>query len=418
MTDSRDPQPGDVIWADRSATGLPYNHCGIYEGGGYVIHFAAPEGSEISQENAVIHRTTFDVFKDDCPVKILDFSKGFSAEETLRRAQSRIGEKGYDFTLNNCDHFATWCKINEHRSLQVDEVKEAIKEAGGELGELICAIHDIAETFKAAMLPDRSRIEKPREILAGLDATAGMAALDPPVPVEAPADAQTPEDVKDAEAEAEAVEYEIIEDVPDVPDEAAEEDGGEAEGGGGVGAEEGDEGEDGPAKKPFLQKAGEVIQKVGGIIKKLTVPIAAALEIAKRTLPVPPFIKNLNVQAIGAKVRNTIDKVVTGIKTFFGVLTPQEARQEMLNNETALLGSVVAQKQQHPITAVKQVFGKAGAFVRNTVQQFVTRIVPPKVRTAIKTGARKIGSAIVSGIKAAAQKVGGFFAKIKQKLFG
>jgi hypothetical protein len=412
MTDTtREPKPGDVIWADRSGTGLPYHHCGIYEGGGYVIHFAAPEGSEISQENAVIHRTTLDTFKNGCPIKIVDFDEGFSVEETLERARKRIGEKCYKFTLNNCDHFATWCKTGEHRSLQVDEAKAVIKEVGGEVGELVCAVHDItvtfhdiAKEFKAAMLDDRSRIEKPRDILVGLDVNAGMAALDPPVAVEDDRDGQSPEDVRDAEAEAEAVEYEIIEDIPDVPDEAAEDDGGEAEGG------------DGPAKKPWYQKAGEVL-------KKLTFPIATGLEIAKRILPVPQFIKNLNFHAIGAKVRNVIDNVVTGIKTFFGILTPQEARQEMLNNETALLGSAVARKQQHPIrNAVVSLLGKAGSFIRNTVQKVVTRIIPPKVRAAIKTGFQKIGGAIVRGVKTAVKAVGGFFKKVggffKSLLFG
>jgi hypothetical protein len=420
MTDARDPQPGDVIWADRIVKGLPFNHCGIYEGGGYVIHFAAPEGSEINQENAVIHRTTFDVFKDDCPIKIVEFPEGYSAEETLRRARGRIGERGYDFTANNCDHFATWCKTGEHHSLQVDEAKTVIKAVGGELGELVCAVHGIAETFKAAMLHDRSRIEAPRAILEGLDVNDGMAALDPPVAVEAPADAQSPEDVRDAEAETEAVKYEIIEDPPDVPPEAgggtAEEDG-EAD----DGVEAGGEG--GPVKKPWYQKAGEVVQKVGKVLKKLTVPIAAALEIAKRVLPVPPFIRAIPFAAIGAKVRNTIDKVVTGIKVFTGRLTPQQGRQEMQNNETALLGSVAAQKQKQPVLQeVKQVFGKAGSFVRNTVQQAVTRIVPAPVREAIKTGFQKVGGAIVSGIKTAAKVVGGFVQKVggffKKLLFG
>jgi hypothetical protein len=245
-----------------------------------------------------------------------------------------------------------------------------------------------------------------------------MAALDPPVAVEAPADAQTPEDVRDAEAEAEAVKYEIIEDVPDMPPETAEEageadDGAVGDAGGGALADEA-AGEGGPAKKPFLQKAGEVVQKVGGVLKWLTVPIASSFEIAKRILPVPPFIKNLNFHAIGAKVRNTIDNVVTKIKTFLGILSPQQARQEMLNNETALLGGTVAQKQQHPIRAVvKTVFGKAGSFIRNTVQRVVTRVVP-KVGAAIIGGARKIGSAIVSGIKTAAKAVGGFFQRIGQ----
>ena len=160
MSDCREPKPGDVIWADRISQGLPYNHCGVYEGGGYVIHYAAPDGSEIRQENAVVHRTTLAKFKDNCDLKVIDFPQGFSASETLRRAQSRVGEKSYNFFTNNCDHFATWCKTEEHRSLQVDDAKKIIVGLGGTVGEIACAIHDIAQDFKVPALDSMDRKEK------------------------------------------------------------------------------------------------------------------------------------------------------------------------------------------------------------------------------------------------------------------
>ena len=160
----RQPQAGDILWAYR---GL-YNHCGIYEGDGKVIHFAAPQGSEISPGNAVIHRASYEHFKDGCLVKVIDIEGGFSAEETVSRARSRIGERGYDFTANNCDHFAMWCKTGEHRSIQVDGVKAILKEAGAisrgidrktggavqSAVDIVCQIHDIMETFKA---PNRQK---------------------------------------------------------------------------------------------------------------------------------------------------------------------------------------------------------------------------------------------------------------------
>jgi cell wall-associated NlpC family hydrolase len=82
MDNNKEPKPGDLIWADRSEKGLPYNHCGIYEGAGYVIHFASPEGSEINQETAVVHETTFEHFKDGCPVKVIDLDNSLPAVET------------------------------------------------------------------------------------------------------------------------------------------------------------------------------------------------------------------------------------------------------------------------------------------------------------------------------------------------
>ena len=153
---------GDILWVDR---GL-YHHCGIYEGEGRVIHFAAPEGSEISAEDAVIHRTTFEHFKDGGPVKVIDIAEGFTPEETVSRARSRLGERGYDFASNNCDHFAIWCKTGKHRSLQVDGVKAILKAIGtvskkrdkqnGDLVnsviEVICHAHDVTEHFRQPVL--------------------------------------------------------------------------------------------------------------------------------------------------------------------------------------------------------------------------------------------------------------------------
>jgi len=163
-------EPGDILWVDR---GL-YRHCGIYEGDGNVIHFAAPEGSEINMENAVIHRTTLEHFKEGCPVKVIGIKGGFSAEETIRRARSRLGERGYDFTANNCDHFAVWCKTGQHRSLQVEGIKATLNaigkvsvemnpKIGGSVKaavDLVLQIHDIVETIKAPNSTKRPEISR------------------------------------------------------------------------------------------------------------------------------------------------------------------------------------------------------------------------------------------------------------------
>jgi len=152
-------KPCDIIWANRMARGLPYNHCGVYIGDGKVIHFAAPAGSpEISMKNAVIHETTIEHFQGDCPLKIIDFPKKvrcFSDNETVERAKSRIGEKGYKFLFNNCDHFATWCKTDKHISLQADIVKNIIRASGNEVGKSICDIHDVVESV---MSPENQQV--------------------------------------------------------------------------------------------------------------------------------------------------------------------------------------------------------------------------------------------------------------------
>jgi hypothetical protein len=375
--ETREPRPGDVIWADRSVKGRPYNHCGIYEGGGYVVHYAAPEGSEINQENAVVHRTTLEAFKDGCPFKIIDFPEGYSREETLRRARSRMGERDYNFALNNCDHFATWCRTGEHRSLQADAVKNTIRAlspvVGGSAAELVCTIHDIAESFKAPKLDAIDERQKPKEILDTLDFNSDITDFVPPVPLESPVE-EIPipyEQDELTEFSEEPVEEALEDDTPS-------------------------------GKKPLYERIADKL-------KGWTFPIAGALEILKRLKKLPPIMLNIDYNTLGAKVRNGIDNVVSIIKVIAGKITPAQAKEEMRKNQTALLGQTAAQEQKLPVReAVKQSFGKIGTAVKHIAQQAVSIFVPQPVRTAIKTGFQKVGHAAVSGIKTAAKNTGTF----------
>jgi hypothetical protein len=150
------PSKGDVVWAIR----LPC-HCGIYEGDDSVIHFAPPNDSKI-KEDAVIHQSTLAEFAKDSSFLVIEFppEKCLSPEETISRARSRLGENTYNLFLNNCDHFATWCKIGEHRSLQIDMIKkiaiaicEHIDKSNEnqteykKAAEIICKIYEIVEIF-------------------------------------------------------------------------------------------------------------------------------------------------------------------------------------------------------------------------------------------------------------------------------
>jgi hypothetical protein len=257
-----------VIWANRIFKGRPYNHCGVYEGGG-VIHFAVPEGSETSQENAVVHRTSLNAFTDDCPVKIIEYSEGYSAGETLRRARSHIGEKGYDFLTNNCDPFAAECKTGEHCSLQADNVKNVIRvvseAAGGPMGtagQIICTIHDIAEGFETRKFDSIDRIQKPLEIRDRLDLNTTLTGYIPPGPEESPAE--------EIPFPYEPEELPLLTEPPLEYDENK--------------PEEEDSDEDVQPKKPPLY------ERIGEKLKGWTYPIAGALETLKRLGKLPSFM--------------------------------------------------------------------------------------------------------------------------------
>jgi hypothetical protein len=388
----REPMPGDIIWADRREQGKPYLHCGIYEGGGYVIHFAAPNDSETEAENAVVHEVPFERFKNGCTVKVIDIKEGggYSAEETIRRAKSLLGTKGYDISTFNCEHFATWCKTGEYRSIQVDGVKNLIEKIGGPVGKIACEVHDIAQMFKAARLDDVYSSHE-NEINDKIETNAMITETIPPAPSEERANYADFKIVDEAEpateTEAEYHEKEDDEDAPPPP----------------------------PAKKAWYEK-------VGNVAKTLTYPVSIALEFLKRTgrLPIP---KGINFPHLGAKVRNVIDNIVTSIKVFTGRLTKAEAVEERMNNEAALAGTIIQQKHEQPVAErLKQVFGKVGSVVKHIVQQTVTQIVPQSVRKAVKIGSRIIGKTISNGITSFVQKakegVKTFFGKIKQKLVG
>lgn len=152
----RVPNKGDVVWAIR----LPL-HCGIYEGDNSIIHFA-PLDSSKTKDDAIIHRSTLEEFSNGSPYIVIQFpsEKCLSPEESIQRARSRLGEKTYSLFFNNCDHFATWCKTGEQRSLQVDLAKkiaiavcESIDKSNekqteyGKLAEIICTIYEMVELF-------------------------------------------------------------------------------------------------------------------------------------------------------------------------------------------------------------------------------------------------------------------------------
>jgi hypothetical protein len=363
------------------AQGKPYNHCGIYIGNGRVIHFAAPQGSEISQENAVIHETSFEYFKDGCPVKVIEFPNGKPPDETIELAFSRLGEKGYDFTANNCDHFATWCKTGEHRSLQVDKVKNTIRSVlrdspvGSFAAELVCAVHDVTEAFKS---PRLSGIECTERIVEKLDLNTDIS--DSYAPAE---DEYAVEEIPDNEV-LDSDEY------PELPEEFSE------------------DGENPPVKMPQSK-----IDVVADKLKNMTFAVAGALEMVKYKLP-PPFCVLLYTQ-IGATVANVIDKIAIAFKVVAGVFKVAKARDEIRTANTALLGATVRKKQAMPIAeTVKATFGRVGAVIKRVVHTVVLHIVPRPIRLAIKTGFQRIGRYIANGLRSAEKAVAGIFTKIKQ----
>jgi hypothetical protein len=118
---------GDIISVDR---GL-YRHYGIYVSDSCVITYGAKEAD--FGKHICVHATTLRKFaKGDrliicrLPKSINMYRKLYTPDETVRRAQSRLGEENYNIVFNNCEHFAYWCKTGIRESQQVTKVIESI----------------------------------------------------------------------------------------------------------------------------------------------------------------------------------------------------------------------------------------------------------------------------------------------------
>jgi hypothetical protein len=99
----------------RELVGIPglYQHHGIDCGDRSVIHYSK------AGDIATVSRTSFDGFSWHQPVYPVHHQTCFVANVVIERAESRLGEQRYDLFVNNCEHFATWCKTGQSESAQL-----------------------------------------------------------------------------------------------------------------------------------------------------------------------------------------------------------------------------------------------------------------------------------------------------------
>lgn len=143
---------GDHVYAIR--LGGLYSHHAIDAGDGSVFHYTGPTGPA-----ARVARSPFAQFAAGDEVRVrsyerffatlarreapaerwsaalrraLDRLRGvaietldFSADAVIARAESRLGERRFDLVLNNCEHFASWCKTGLSESRQVEALWRA-----------------------------------------------------------------------------------------------------------------------------------------------------------------------------------------------------------------------------------------------------------------------------------------------------
>lgn len=123
-----EPVPGDHI---RVAYRNYYHH-GIYIGNDEVIEFGEASAVLKPAEEVTIHKTSIEEFLQGGFLEVRQYNhkekkKKNSREKVIEIAMSKLGEKGYNFLSNNCEHFANLCVFNEKKSTQIDDVHEEIR---------------------------------------------------------------------------------------------------------------------------------------------------------------------------------------------------------------------------------------------------------------------------------------------------
>jgi len=125
---NREAKYGDIVGItyefDVYGYKFNYEHYGIYIGDNKVIHYNSLDGTmrsaEISEGDMSKNFPSGKYF-------VLDFGSNvkFSSEDTVKRAESRLGENNYNLITNNCEHFAVWCKTDNAVSYQIDSLSES-----------------------------------------------------------------------------------------------------------------------------------------------------------------------------------------------------------------------------------------------------------------------------------------------------
>ena len=62
-------------------------------------------------------------------VYLIKHKKCLDAQQVVRNARRRLGERKYHIVINNCEHFANWCKTCSWSSEQVNMVERWVDDA-------------------------------------------------------------------------------------------------------------------------------------------------------------------------------------------------------------------------------------------------------------------------------------------------
>lgn len=127
--EKRLPEAGDMVRTKVSF----YHHYGVYLGDGRIAQFGRPVNTGISREQIAVCITDTKGFLSEgggaeCAVLDREERKWRRPpKECVEYAKSCVGETGYDFIHNNCEHFAYRCVFGVNCSPTEDSVRQKIR---------------------------------------------------------------------------------------------------------------------------------------------------------------------------------------------------------------------------------------------------------------------------------------------------
>ncbi|WP_052356704.1 lecithin retinol acyltransferase family protein [[Clostridium] dakarense] len=114
---------GDIIYVNH----LLYKHFGIYLSDDCIIHYDGKQ-DDLLLRKMCVRVTDIERFlngKKTYKVKNIK-NERYSPDEIVKRAKNEIGLQNFNIILNNCEHFANWCKTGNRKSNQVNLVLGAV----------------------------------------------------------------------------------------------------------------------------------------------------------------------------------------------------------------------------------------------------------------------------------------------------
>ena len=104
-------------------------HYGIYISDEEIIEFGYPPTMrDRDSDNIVVNCVDIDTFSCGNFIEVgvcdkKELKKKFDSKKIAENAKNRLGESGYDFIKNNCEHFAYECYFGFKYSSQEEEAK-------------------------------------------------------------------------------------------------------------------------------------------------------------------------------------------------------------------------------------------------------------------------------------------------------